>query len=309
MSRLATIDLGTNSMRLLLCEIEKGVFKKKKKEIITTRIGKNLSQSGVMSEKAMNKNIEALKYFKKKSEDFGAEEIIVIATSAVRDAVNKDIFLQKTKNETGLNIKVIDGDEEAHIGMLGATHDAGKDENILIMDIGGGSTELVLSKDGIIKYSTSINAGAVRMTEKYITNNPMDDKDIEKLKESLDELFFEALDSLSNENVDRIIAIGGTATTTAAIFHEMEVYNREKVHNTKLDKVFINKLFEKLKSMSIKERYEIKGLEKERADIIPAGLYIIKFLMDRLKKGSIWVSENDNLEGAIIRYSSIFNKI
>lgn len=307
MSRIAAIDLGTNSMRLLLCEVEKGIFKNKKKEIITTRIGKNLSQSGVMSEKAMNKNIEALKYFKKKAEDFGVEEIIVIATSAVRDANNKDVFIKNTKNQTGLDIRVISGDEEAYIGMLGATYGANPDESILIVDVGGGSTELVLSKDKVIKYSTSINAGAVRMTENYIMNNPIADNDVKNLEKCLDELFCETLAKLSKEAINRIIAIGGTVTTAAAIYYEMEVYNQEKIHNTMLNSIFINELFEKLKLMSVCERYKVKGLEKERADIIPAGLYIIKFLMNRLKKESIFVSENDNLEGTVIKYSDVFN--
>lgn len=308
MSRIAAIDLGTNSMRLLLCEVENGVFQNKKKEIITTRIGKNLSQSGVMSEKSMIKNIEALKYFKKKAEDFGVEDIIIIATSALRDADNKDVFLQNVKNEAGLNIKVIAGDEEAYIGMLGATYGTQIDESILIVDVGGGSTELVLSEGRFIKYSTSINAGAVRMTENYIINNPIEDKDVKILEKCLQKLFSETLTILSEKKIDKVIAIGGTATTAAAIFHEMEVYNQEKIHNTILDRIFLDELFEKLKLMSVCERYNVKGLEKERADIIPAGLYIIKFLMDRLKKDSILVSENDNLEGAVIKYSSAFNQ-
>ena len=308
MSRIAAIDLGTNSMRLLLCEVEKGIFKNKKKEIITTRIGKNLSQSGVMSEKAMNKNIEALKYFKKMAEDFGAEEIIVIATSAVRDADNKDVFIQKTKNETGIDIRAISGDEEAYIGMLGATYGGNLDESILIVDVGGGSTELVLNKDRIIKYSASINAGAVRMTESYIMNNPIADNDIKNLEKCLNQLFCEALSRLSKESIDRIIAIGGTATTAAAIYYEMEVYDQEKIHNTILNSVFINEIFEKLKFMSLYERYKVKGLEKERADIIPAGLYIIKFLMSRLNKESVLISEYDNLEGAVIKYSGFLKE-
>lgn len=306
MSRIAAVDLGTNSMRLLLCEVEKGVFHKKKKEIITTRIGKNLSQSNVMSEKVMNKNIEALKYFKKKSEDFGAEEIIVIATSAVRDASNKDVFLQRTRDEVSIDIKVIDGQEEAYIGMLGAIYDSNKNENLLIVDVGGGSTELVLNIDGDIKYSVSIDAGAVRMTENFILTNPIEDQDIDNLRKSLDKLFYKDMTVLSEKRIDKLIAIGGTATTAAAIFHEMEVYNQEKIHNTILSNIFLNELFQKMKSMSLNERYQIKGLEKERADIMPAGIYIIKFIMNKLKKDHILISESDNLEGAVIRYSSIF---
>ena len=277
MNKIAAIDLGTNSMRLLLCEIEKGSFLRKRKEIITTRIGKNLTQLGSMSEKAMNKNIEALKYFDKRAKDYGAEEIIVIATSAVRDAANKDVFLHRVNNEVGLSIKVLDGNEEAFIGMLGVTYDLSEDENILIIDVGGGSTEIVLSKNKEILYSTSINAGAVRMTEKFIKKNPIEDEDIENLRKTLEGLFLETIYRLSKENFYKIITIGGTATTIAAIFHQMEVYNQCIVHNTVLNISYINKVFIKLKSMQLKDRYNVKGLEKERADIIPTGVFIIKF--------------------------------
>ncbi len=308
MGKLAAIDLGTNSMRLLLCEIENGVFLNKRKEIITTRIGKNLSQSGFMSKEAMELNIEALKYFKKSAEYFGAEEIIVIATSAVRDAANRDIFINKVKNEVGVSIKVLSGDEEAYIGMLGVTYGLSADEGILIIDIGGGSTEIVLSRNKKIEYSVSIDAGAVRMTERFIKSNPIKDKDTENLKRTLKELFSEAIEKLADLRIDKIVTIGGTATTIAAIFHAMESYNPGVIHNTVLDLPFLVEMFNKLKAMDIKERYHIKGLEKERADIIPAGISILIFLMEALKKQSFIVSDNDNLEGAAMKFSGVFRK-
>lgn len=309
MGKLAAIDLGTNSMRLLLCEIENGVFLNKRKEIITTRIGKNLSQSGFMSKEAMELNIEALKCFKRFAEDYEAEQIIVIATSAVRDAANKDIFINKVKNEVGVSIKVLSGIEEAYIGMLGVTYDLSADESILIADIGGGSTEIVLSRNKKIEYSVSIDAGAVRMTERFIKNNPIEDKDIENLRIALEHLFSEAIKKIKDLNIDKIVAIGGTATTIAAIFHGMELYNPGVIHNTVLDLPFLVEMFKELKSMDIKERCYIKGLEKDRADIIPTGVFILMFLLEALKKQHFIVSDNDNLEGAAIKFSGVFPKI
>lgn len=306
MNKIAAIDLGTNSMRLLLCEIEKGAFTKKIKEMLTTRIGEDLAQSGYMSEKAMRKNIKAIKVFQKKSEYFGAKEIFIIATSAVRDSINKEDFIYKVKNEVGLDIKVLDGYEEALIGMLGATHGLTDTKNTLIMDVGGGSTEIVLSKNKKISYSVSKNAGAVRMTEEYVKNNPIADLDIKNTRKALEKLFNDVANKLSDEKPDKVIAIGGTATTIAAMFHKMEVYNPEKIHNTILNMDYINAMFEKLRSMNMKDRYNIKGLEKERADIIPMGIYIIKFLMTMLSVKEITVSENDNLEGVVIKYSGYF---
>lgn len=308
MNRIAAIDLGTNSMRLLLCETENGVFHDKMKEVVTTRIGKNLSESGIMSKESIRLNIEALASLKKTALNYGAEEIITIATSAVRDASNKEVFLNKVKNEVGLEIKVLNGDEEAFVGMLGVTYGLSKNENILILDIGGGSTEIVLSRNRKIEYSQSFDAGAVRMTERFIKSDPIDEENIRSLKGDLTKLFSHGLNKLSNYKLDKAVAIGGTATTAASIFHEMELYNPDRIHNTVLELSFLNSLFDKLKSMSIKERYQIKGLEKERADIIPVGIYMLIFLIEALGLQEISVSDNDNLEGTIIRYSKLFQQ-
>jgi exopolyphosphatase/guanosine-5'-triphosphate,3'-diphosphate pyrophosphatase len=305
MSKIAAIDLGTNSMRLMLCEVVGKKFRTKSKEVITTRIGKDMGHKGLLTEKAMAKNIEAIKYFKKRAEEYGAEKTIIFATSAIRDAANKDLFLERVKDETGLDIMVLNGEEEAEVGMLGASYGF-EDENLLVIDVGGGSTELVLGSEDKILYSTSINAGAVRMTEKYVKSNPIQQSDIQELEKSLETLFSDALNQLKEKKIDKVLAIGGTATTAASIFHKTRVYDWELIHNTILNKTFLDNLFETLKSMPLKERYNIKGLQKERADIIPAGIFIILYVLEKLNKEQVIISENDNLEGIIIKYGEVF---
>ncbi|SHJ08549.1 Ppx/GppA phosphatase family protein [Lutispora thermophila] len=305
MNKIAAIDLGTNSIRLMLCQVANRRFLAKSKEIITTRIGKDMSNTGTLTEKAMDRNIEAIKYFKKRAEEYGAEKIIIFATSAIRDASNKDFFLERVKNETGLDIMVLDGEEEAAIGMLGASYGF-EGDNLLVIDVGGGSTELVLGLGDKIIYSKSINAGAVRMTERYIKSNPIGDSDIENLEKCLEELFHDTLNDLKGQKIDKIVAIGGTATTAASIFHKAKVYDWQKIHNTILAKSFLNEIFESLRSMSVKERYNVDGLQKERADIIPAGIFIIKHILNNLDASQVIISENDNLEGAIMKYGEIF---
>jgi len=305
MSKIAAIDLGTNSMRLMLCEVVGKKFRTKNKEVITTRIGKDMGHKGLLTEKAMAKNIEAIKYFKKRAEEYGAEKTIIFATSAIRDAANKDLFLERVKDETGLDIMVLNGEEEAEVGMLGASYGF-EDENLLVIDVGGGSTELVLGSEDKILYSTSINAGAVRMTEKYVKSNPIQQSDIQELEKSLETLFSDALNQLKEKKIDKVLAIGGTATTAASIFHKARVYDWELIHNTILNKTFLDNLFQTLKSMPLKERYNIKGLQKERADIIPAGIFIILYVLEKLNKEQVIISENDNLEGIIIKYGEVF---
>jgi len=305
MKKLAAIDIGTNSMRLMLCEIVGNSIAKKEKELIVTRIGKDLSRTGRITEKALVRNIDALKYFKNKADRYGAEAVLTIATSAVRDAANGEDFAEAARSQAGVNVRIISGEEEAELGISGVMselEDTGG--SVLVIDIGGGSTELILGNREKIDYSVSIAAGTVRMTEQLIRDNPISDEDVRNLKETLRELFEAPLDYLGQKSIGRIIAIGGTATTTAAIYHGLDIYKPEIVHNTSIGIDFIGRTFDRLKNMTIRERYEVKGLQKERADVIPAGLYIMQHIIEGLNKDSLTVSENDNLEGVVSKYIS-----
>lgn len=300
MKKAAAIDIGTNSMRLMLCEVVGNSIVKKEKELIVTRIGKDVSKTGMISEKSMVRNIDALKYFKNKADRYGAQEVYAIATSAVRDALNGKAFADDAKLKAGVEVWIISGEEEAELGLKGVVSEI-KDpsENVLVIDIGGGSTELVLGSKDRLDYSVSVPAGAVRMTEQFITDNPINSEDAEKIKNRLSELFSEPLEYLEGKRVDKVIAIGGTATTTAAIYHSLSIYKPEIVHNTEISISDIDSIYRRLKDMTVQERYCVKGLQKERADVIPAGICILQHILEGLKKDSVIVSENDNLEGII----------
>jgi exopolyphosphatase/guanosine-5'-triphosphate,3'-diphosphate pyrophosphatase len=303
MKKIAAIDIGTNSMRLMLCEIEGNTIIKKEKELIVTRIGQDLSKTGQITEKSFIRNIDALKYFKNKADRYGAEEVLAIATSAVRDASNGEAFAAAARSQAGVNVRVISGEEEAELGINGVMSEIEDHGNsVLVIDIGGGSTELILGSKDKTDYSVSIAAGSVRMTEQFVTGNPINNEDVINLKNRLSELFKEPLKYLSTKGIDRVIAIGGTATTIAAIFHRLNIYKPEIVHNTIINIDFINSTFKMLKDMELQDRYEVKGLQKERADVIPAGLYIMKHIIESLNAENLTVSENDNLEGMVSKY-------
>jgi exopolyphosphatase/guanosine-5'-triphosphate,3'-diphosphate pyrophosphatase len=305
MKKIAAIDIGTNSMRLLLCEYGKQGFGHKEKHLIVTRMGQGLSASGVISEDAMKRNLDALSVFKAKAELYGAQELIAIATSAVRDAENREEFVNAAKEQTGIEIKVISGDLEADLGITGVVNDyIAESADILVIDIGGGSTELVLGGVQGVKYSKSVNAGTVRMTERFITSHPLIDHETMNLNKNLMQLFEEPISHLKKLNIKKAVAIGGTATTIAAIYHSMCIYDPQKVHNTVIDFAYLQNLLEKLKNMTVEQRYEIKGLQKERADVIPAGIIIMIHIMKSLGLQCYVASENDNLEGAIIKFTS-----
>lgn len=307
MRKFAAIDIGTNSMRLMLCEVNGEAIIKKEKELIVTRIGRDVSATRLISDKAMGRNIEALKYFKNRSDKYGAEKVLAIATSAVRDASNKNAFVESAKSEAGIDVMVIQGQEEAELGIVGVMSEIEDSrENVLVIDIGGGSTELVLGSKQGIDYSVSINAGTVRMTEQYVKADPISDGDIENMKNKLSVIFKEPLEYLSDKKIDKVIAIGGTATTVGAIYCGLSIYNPKIVHNTCINIDFISKTFERLRSMTVQERYKVNGLQKERADVIPAGIFIMEHLLEGLNKKEVIISENDNLEGIIVKY--ILNK-
>lgn len=304
MSKIAAIDIGTNSMRLLLCHFDGKIIKNKEKHLIVTRMGQNLADKGTIVPEAIERNLNALETFNKKALDFGAEKVFAIATSAVRDAKNRNEFLEAAKARTGIKIMVISGDTEAELGITGVLSEFDKSwGDVLVIDIGGGSTELVYGSMTGIKYAKSINAGTVRMTEGFFTGHPIKQNEIQNLKNRLQDLFEEPIRMLKAMNIKKAVAIGGTATTIAAIYHSLGIYDAEKVHNTEVDLDYLNEIFEKLKNMTVEQRYDVKGLQKERADVVPAGIYIMMHLLQSLGIQSFVASENDNLEGAVIKYA------
>ncbi len=303
MKKIAAIDIGTNSMRLLLCECDESNLYNKRKYTQITRIGENVSKTKKISPEAKLRNIEALISFKKLAEEYKAEQIIAIATSAVRDAQNKAEFLEEAKQKTGIYINVISGEEEAELGITGVLRGYDKSENnLLVIDIGGGSTELILYEGREkLQHRVSIDAGAVRMTESCINNNPLSKQDKQSLEMLVEAKFKEQIDFLKTKKIHQAIAIGGTATTLAAIFHKLGIYQTEIIHNTIIQYDYVQSCFNELSAMDLSERCQVEGLQKERADVIVSGIYILLHLIKSLALKQVTVSDSDNLEGTIIK--------
>ncbi|KXG73962.1 Ppx/GppA phosphatase family protein [Thermotalea metallivorans] len=300
MTKLAAIDIGTNSMRLLIARVKDGKIIESFKDLETTRIGENVDKTGRLSIDAMERNIKALEKFVNIVRKERIENLSVIATSAVRDAENREEFLHRARKELGVEIQVISGDREAQLGFLGVSQGfEGNDEEILVLDIGGGSTEFILGNGVGIRHMTSVNVGAVRMTEKYIVADPPRLQEIEDLKERVEHIILPTLVRLKEMRVDRVIGIGGTATTIAAVHKELKVYDREKVHHTELNLREVRNVLQKFMSVSLHERRKIPGLHPKRADVIIAGTIILDRILSLLEINTLCISEYDNLEGLI----------
>ncbi|MCC5911824.1 MAG: Ppx/GppA family phosphatase, partial [Clostridiaceae bacterium] len=257
---------------------------------------------GNITPKGMKENLEAFQVFVTKAKAYGAEAIHAIATSAVRDAANGKEFVELALEKTGIKVEVIDGATEATLGYQGVLmglKEAGETTAILVIDIGGGSTEFILGKGDLLQEVVSENVGAVRMTERIITTDPVTPEEEKSLHLAIEKEINPTLQRLKEKDIKKLIGIGGTITTLAALHQELEVYDMEKVHNYSLTLTDIEYIHQKLKNLPLEERKNLKGIHPKRADIILAGVTILIVAMEKLGLEEITVSEYDNLEGLL----------
>lgn len=304
----ASIDIGTNSCRLLIAEVQKDneiiSFKKEiYKDLEIVKLGEDVNKNKFLKEEAIERTLKCLKKYRKIIDKYSIEEknIICFATSATRDSSNRDYFIKKVYDETKIKINCISGDEEAYINFRGVISSFDKDfkENILVFDIGGGSTEFTLGDKTGIKKKISLDIGSVRITEKFFLNNEIynySEENINKSKEWVKENLNE-LENFKKMNFT-LIGVAGTTTTQVSVREKMEVYDTEKIHLSNLTSKEINDNL----SLFIKKinNEEIKGLDPKRKDVIIGGTIILKEILEYFQKDFIIVSENDNLMGAIL---------
>lgn len=300
MKKFGAIDIGTNSMRILIASVENGKMIESYKHLETTRIGEGVDNTGNLSEAAIERNISALKYMLGRVKEEGIQQVPIIATSAVRDAQNKNTFLERVERELGVAVEVISGEREAELGFFGVLKGLKeREENILVIDIGGGSTEFIYGSQKGINYSISLDMGAVRMTEKYMKNDPIMASEIEKMTLEIDGMMMPTIDFLKHAQIDRIIGIGGTVTTIVAVTKGLEVYDPREVHNFDLLHEQIQDVLHQFKGKNLAERRKMPGLQPKRADVITAGAIILDRILTLLDRDEIRISEYDNLEGLV----------
>lgn len=304
----AAIDIGTNSVRLLLCDFESDTLSNREKKLIMTRLGKGQHDQRRLQEGPVSETLKALALFKEECQIKGYHLEGIIATSAVRDALNPEDLLGPAKDNLQMEIEVISGQLEAELGYIGAVKGfAFQDhENQLIIDIGGGSTELILGQGDRLIASTSVDMGAVRMTEGFYCVCPPHDLDIERMRHKIRELLGPYSAKLGNADKLNGIGIGGTATTLAAIALELEVYDADRVHGYHLSIAGVREIIEALKGMTLEEKKHLKGLDPKRADIILSGALILEETLMTLGITTLIVSDFDNLEGLLLRHGGRF---
>jgi exopolyphosphatase/guanosine-5'-triphosphate,3'-diphosphate pyrophosphatase len=295
------IDIGTNSCRLFIAELEntsegKKIKRELVKDVEIVKLGEGVNKTHNLNPNAIKRTLDCLKKYKEKASSYGIENIRAFATSAVRDAENREIFLQEV-SKLGIKIECISGKTEATLNFLG--NSLVFKDRILVVDIGGGSTEFTLGKDKSIDFIQSINIGAVRATEKFFSDNDYSEEKLEKCKVWIRKNL-EILKTIKDREF-KLIGVAGTATTQISVRDKMEIYDSSKVHMATLTLDELKENLSLFLSKNFEERKNIVGLEEKRADVIIAGTLILLTILEELNQDKIIISESDNLSGAITR--------
>jgi len=303
MKKIASIDIGSNTVRLLILESKNNQeFKLLVSKRDITRLGEGMDTQGKLAEHRMQATLKVLSEFRKICLENGDPPLFAVATSAVREASNGQEFVRQAKKETGINIKIISWEEEARLTLEGVfwkiPHENRK---AITLDIGGGSTEFILSEGKNIKGSCSTSLGVVRLTEKFITQHPVDEKEFQNLQNHLQSELQTVKHKLSAFPPELLIGTAGTVTTLAAIKGNIHPYDPEKVHGSTFSFQEAESILDDLKSKSLDERLTLKPLERGREDLIIAGTAIVLETMRAFDCENLTVSEYSLREGLILR--------
>ena len=305
--RVAVVAIGSNSTRLLIAECGDGrVDRELERRSTVTRLGMGVDASGALDEAAMQRVYSTLDEYRALIDGSGGERAIAVLTSAVRDASNGAEFADRVEREYRLEPHILTGDEEARLTFLGATseRDPADQTPVLVVDIGGGSTEIVIGKGHEMSFHISNQAGVVRQTERHLHSDPPQRSELEALARDVRAIFGEGVPADERRAVRHAIAVAGTATSLGAIAQKLEPYDPEKVHGYVLSAAEIERLLDSLAAIPVEERRKVPGLHPDRAPTIVAGAIILLETVRLFGLSEVGVSEHDILRGAALGLAS-----
>lgn len=299
--RVGVIDVGSNSTRLLVADVADGRVAPVARRSTVTRLGRGVDLSGQLASEAIEATCAAVDPYVATLQELGAEKVDAIATSAVRDATNGSAFVAELRERFALSARVLDGDEEARMTYVGATSEHSPEVPTLVIDIGGGSTELIVGEGREAKWHVSLQAGVGRHTERHLVHDPPTPVELEALAKDLRGLIESA--RAGAPPAEAGIAVAGTPTSLAAIEMELVPYDPQKIHGHVLELPSIQRMLSGLAATPIERRREIPGLHADRAPTIVAGVVTLVETMRAFDLERITVSEHDILYGAAIALS------
>jgi exopolyphosphatase/guanosine-5'-triphosphate,3'-diphosphate pyrophosphatase len=286
--RVASIDIGTNTILLLIAEVSEGEMKPLLEMEAIVRLGENLQKSGVISPQAMDRGLQTLTQYLERCQAWEVQKLFAVGTSALREAKNSEVFLKLVKEKLNLSIGVISGEEEAQLSFLAVAKDfqeTGKP--ILVVDVGGGSTEFILGRGDQISQWISLPLGSVRFTEQFLHSDPVQEEEWQKMERKILESL---VDIPHSQEPLSMVAVGGTATTLASVEQGLEEFVVEKIHHFVLKKEALKNQLLLYRSQTIEERKKIPGLPMARADVVLAGAAILYLTMEEVNCPSVLMS-------------------
>jgi len=290
MTRVAAVDLGTNSTRLLVADVEDGRVDELDRETVITRLGEGVDRRGRLLPVPIARVRNTLVDFRRRAEELGAERTLLVATSAVRDAENGEAFLGEIEWSYGFDTELLSGDEEAAMTLRGVSIGRELEPGTLLLDVGGGSTELTLPD-----FRISLDVGSVRLTERFLASDPPTADELEACRAAVHSVLEEHAADL---DVRQAIGVAGTITTIAAL--ELGGYDRDRVHGYRIARESAEHQLERLAALPLEERRRLPGLEPARAPVIVAGAAIVVEVLRCFDLDELEVSENDILTGAAL---------
>lgn len=311
MARVAAIDCGTNSIRLLVADLTEhddgtAHLRDVHREMRIVRLGEGVDATKRLSAAALKRTSDALADYTMICRRKGAERVRMVATSATRDATNRDEFFAMTRDILGVEAEVISGDEEARLSFTGAVGDLDPDEGpFVVTDIGGGSTELVVGtwdgKRAEVTGALSVDVGCVRITERCLPSDPPTDEEIAAAKEFAAKTLLPAFDAVPVRGARTWVGVAGTITTISAVAQGLAEYDAERTHLSRLSRADIGRTAQQLLKATKDERAAIRTIHPGRVDVIGGGALITEVLADQLVEaadiGELLVSEHDILDG------------
>ena len=303
MTRVGAVDCGTNTIKLLVADLDATTGEEHElvRELRMVRLGQDVDRTGRLADAALERAFAAIDEYAALVEQHHVDVLRFCATSAARDASNADVFREGVRRRLGVEPEVVTGDEEAQLSYDGATRSLlgrGLPEPFLVIDIGGGSTELILGTGEQVEAARSLDIGSVRMTERHLPSDPPTEAEMARATEAIDA----ALDGLAEHGVDlargrTVVGVAGTITTVAAAVLDLPGFVREAIHHADLPRESVHATTARVLAMSVDERRSLPYMPEGRADVIGAGALILDRVLARSTSDRLLVSVSDILDG------------
>jgi exopolyphosphatase/guanosine-5'-triphosphate,3'-diphosphate pyrophosphatase len=301
--RVAAVDLGTNSTRLLIADVDDGRLDEVARRLKITRLGEGVDERKRLLPAPIARVRNVLTDFRREAERLGAERTLAVATSAVRDAENGEAFLGEVEWSYGFQTRLLSGDEEAQLTFRGVSTGRDVGEDTLVVDIGGGSTELVVGGPDGLRFHDSLDIGGVRLTERFLHSDPPTAEELDACGAAARELLAER--DPREVRPRTAIGVAGTITSLAALDLGLAEYDPDRVHGHRLSREGVVTQLERLASLPVAQRREIPALDPDRAPVIVAGTVILREVLDHFGLDGLEASERDILDGAALEAAAL----